>query len=97
MPTSRPLIFVAREFTALTQRQTEEIEQYMANAVYTVCDAFICGYDPMNMFRVGDQLFCRHFVFLNEGGNIKPIHTAVVLKLAPGSINYIVGYYLKNA
>ena len=89
--------FVAREFAALTKKRTDEIAQYTANAAYTACNAVICGYDPMNMFRVGDQLFCRHFVFLNENGQTKPIQTAVVLKLAPGSNNRIVGYFLKNA
>ena len=89
--------FVAREFAVLTRKRTDEIAQYTANAAYTACNAVICGYDPMNMFRVGDQLFCRHFVFLNENGQTKPIHTAVVLKLAPGSNDHVVGYYLKNA
>lgn len=89
--------FVALEFAALTRKRTDEIAQYTADAAYTACNAFICGYDPMSMFRVGDQLFCRHFVFLNENGQTKPIHTAVVLKLAPGSNDHVVGYYLKNA
>lgn len=89
--------FVAREFSSLTKRQTDEIAQYTANAAYIACSASICGYDPMNMFRIGDKLFCRHFVFLNEDGHIVPLHTAVVLKLAPGSDSRIIGYWLKNA
>lgn len=88
--------FVAREFSARTAKQADEIAQFTANATYTACDASICGYDPMNMFRVGDQLLCRHFVLLNEGGRTKPIYTATVLNLAPGSPDRVIGYYLKN-
>jgi len=27
---------------------------------------FICGYDPMNMFKVDDEVFCSHFIMLTN-------------------------------
>ena len=48
----------------------------------------------MNMFRVGDMIYCSSFVLLNENGNVKAINSAAALKLKEGSDQSIVGYYL---
>jgi hypothetical protein len=65
----------------------------MENAKYTECQAFVCGYDPMNMFRQDDLIFCKHFVNLNENGKFIMIQSAVVLKLAEDSNRDVIGYY----
>jgi len=58
------------------------------------CNGFICGYDPMNMFRLEDMIYCSHIVFLNIGGEIKTINSAVALQLVPGSVRDVLGYYV---
>lgn len=85
--------FISGEFAKLTEEKERKIRDYIKCAKYTECNAFICGYDPMNMFRQGDLIYCKHFVCLNENGEVKMFRSAVVLKLAEGSNSKVTGYY----
>ncbi len=42
-------------------------------------DYCICGYDPMNMFRVENQIFCAHFVSLRDAAHHTLTYTEPVL------------------
>lgn len=85
--------FISGEFAKLTEEKERKIRDYIKCAKYTECNAFICGYDPMNMFRQGDLIYCKHFVCLKENGEVKMFRSAVVLKLAEGSNSKVTGYY----
>lgn len=86
--------FVHRNYVQLVHEKESKIKEHISHAKYILSDAFICGYDPMNMFRVRDMIYCNYFVCLNESGKVKNINSAVVLKLAKGSNQDVVGYYL---
>lgn len=85
--------FIPSRLAELEAEKESKIKEHMEHAAFTECSGFICGYDPMNMFRQGDLIFCRHFVCLNVGGEVKTFTSAVVLKLAEGSDRDVVGYY----
>ena len=85
--------FIQSNYERLTEEKIAKIEEHIKRSHYVECNAFICGYDPMNMFRIGDLIHCNHFVFLNENGKTRVINSAVTLKLAEGSNQTIIGYY----
>lgn len=77
--------------TARQQRMTA-----MLRDTHTVpCRARLTGYDPMNMFRVGDRLVCEHFAVLEGESGAIPLMHPVVLTLAPGSVNEVAAYHIK--
>ncbi len=90
----RPYDFIGEKHTALLAEKEAKIAGHMAHALYVPCNAFICGYDPMNMFRVRDMVYCSHFVCLDENGRTKAINNAVLLVLAEGSEQEVCGYYI---
>lgn len=85
---------IRSNYEQLVKEKAFKIKEHVEHAKYIESNAFICGYDPMNMFRVGDMIYCSHFVCLNENGKIKTINSAVALKLAESSNQTVVGYYL---
>lgn len=85
--------FIPKQYAQMTAEKESMIKEHMERSVYTECHAFICGYDPMNMFRQGDLIFCKHFVCLNENGEFRMIQSAVALKLAESSNRDVIGYY----
>ena len=72
----------------------EKLQAHMEAAEYIECKGIICGYDPMNMFRLRDMIYCSHFVVLHIDGEMKNINSAVVLRLEEGTNRNIVGYYV---
>lgn len=87
--------FVAHHYIELLGEKRKKIADHLSNSKYVEGQAFICGYDPMNMFRVDHFIYCKYFVCLNENGRIHNINSAVVLKLADNSNREIVGYYIE--
>lgn len=86
--------FIADVYTRLTEEKEARLQAHMEISEYVECSGFICGYDPMNMFRLGDMIYCSHFVFLHIDGEMRTINSAVVLKLAEGSNRDVIGYYI---
>lgn len=86
--------FVSRNYAELLREKESKIKDHIRHTKYIACNALICGYDPMNMFRVGDIVYCSHFVCLDENGETKIINSAVALKLAEGTNQTVVGYYI---
>lgn len=89
-----PYSFILNNYNQLRTDKKAKVEEHIKRSKYIECDAFICGYDPMNMFRIDDVIFCSYFVCLSDNSDEKIINSAVALKLAEGSNRKIVGYYL---
>ena len=77
----------------MRSERRREIEAHIAVTDYTECDAEICGYDPMNMFRVDNRILCRHLVFLRVNGEVRQFFRRIVLVLRDGSDRAVKGYY----
>lgn len=86
--------FIQREYSALTAERENIVKSHINGARFTECSAYICGYDPSNMFRYKDYYYCSRFVCLDENGNVFSINDPVVLKLKDNSMQEISGYYL---
>ena len=86
--------FILNNYKKLQQEKRSKVEEHIKHSKYIESHAFICGYDPMNMFRIDDVIFCSYFVCINENDKVKTINSAVALKLAKGSNQSIVGYYI---
>lgn len=93
----RQFDFIEREYEALRKERAERIDRHISRSRYTDCAARICGYDPMNMFRYGDRIFCSHFVCLEEGGSTKAYFCPTVLVMDGDSDERVAGYYLGDA
>ena len=79
-------------FTEYTEKQQALIEAHRRAHPFIPCAAAICGYDPMNMVRVGQQLYCSHFLFIRQGETTRRLDGPVLAQLAPGSDHHITGY-----
>lgn len=86
--------FIADVYTGLTEEKEARLQAHMETSEYVECSGFICGYDPMNMFRLGDMIYCSHFVLLHIDGEMRTINSTVVLKLVEGSNRDVIGYYI---
>ncbi len=91
--TVRPCPFIETACARLDADKQRRIDEHLAAAAYTPCDGMICGYDPMNMFRRGNLIYCSHIVFLKVGDEVQTHQRAIVLELKDGSDREIKGYY----
>ena len=55
---------------------------------------YICGYDPMNQFRVGDRIYARHFMKIQTGEGEITLTQPVVVEMQPDSANLTLAYYV---
>lgn len=85
--------FVSNRYAEIIREREKLITEYIEKWEYTACNAFICGYDPMNMFRVGVFIYCKYFICLNINGSVQNINASVILQLDENSDQNIVGYY----
>ena len=74
-----------------------KIEKAETDAQTTTPNAetIICGYDPMNMHRLGDKIYCSHFVFLKSGDDFLKLDGEIVLHMVPGSPDQVLSYTQK--
>ena len=94
------LCFEAPEVPALAALFAEHLKEQQTTLAahrqarpFHPCEAAICGYDPMNMFRLDQWLYCSHFLFIRQDGAAQQLHGPVLAQLAPGSDYRIIGYY----
>ena len=85
--------FIPHQYAMVSEKREKLIAECIGQGKYTPCKALICGYDPMNMFRVGDFIYCKQFVCLDAGGTIQTVNATVVLQLEENSDQTIRGYY----
>ena len=57
-----PYDFILNNYNQLQQEKRARVEDHIKHSKYIESDAFICGYDPMNMIRIDDVVFCSYFV-----------------------------------
>lgn len=82
-----------------SHRQKEEILSSFlhTNPNYTSAQASICGYDPMNMWKLRDYLFCSHFVLLEcDCGTEKFLKDPVALLVSDSCNHQIKGYFQRK-
>lgn len=82
-----------------SHRQREEsLSSFLhTNPNYTSVQASICGYDPMNMWKLGDYLFCSHFVLLEcDSGTEKFLKGPVGLLVSDSCNHQIKGYFQRK-
>jgi len=77
----------------LIQERQYILDAHIAQHDFAACECSICGYDPMNMFRQDDLIYCRHFVTLMRNQQIQTISRPVVLVMQKGSCSNVIGYY----
>ncbi|MCR2048269.1 hypothetical protein NSB25_13325 [Acetatifactor muris] len=92
-PNTALLTEVTNRFQALTKRRQSILSTHMAQSTCVEYPAFICGYDPMNMFQVENLLYCSHFVFLQKGAETIKKEGPILLMLKEDSDREIAGYY----
>ncbi len=80
-------------YEKMMEERTRKIAEHIAQTAYTECEGVICGYDPMNMFRVENRIFCSHIVFLQVGDAVQTMRRTIVLEMKDGSKRGIKGYY----
>lgn len=89
-----PFGFISSNYSEFLKEKEAKVARHISKSKYIACNAIICGYDPMNMFRIGNIIYCSHFICLNIGGNIESINSAIALRLADNSNQEIIGYYI---
>lgn len=76
------------------QTRKKQIEAFLAQKpVGKKGDYLICGYDPMNMIRSGEQVLCTHFVILTSGEETRFLDGPVLLKIKEGSDQEVEEYW----
>lgn len=56
-------------------------------------EGYICGYDPMNQFRVGNRLLATGFMAICISGEQRKLSCPVVVEMEPGSPNRTVAFW----
>lgn len=64
-----------------------------ADRIRIEADGFICGYDPMNQFRVGDRIFAKNIMSIMVGREIYNIKGEVLVEMKPDSPNLTIAYW----
>ena len=90
---------IAYDFIADNQKKRMKekeatLQKHMEATEYVECKGIICGYDPMNMFRLKDLIYCSHFIMLHIDGEMRTINSEVTLRLEEGSNRNIIGYFM---
>lgn len=74
-------------------KKKEIVSNFMNEKQFKSHPASICGYDPMNMFRVDDKVYCSHFIMLNNDFGFNKFEGPILLRLKEQSDFEIIGYY----
>ena len=90
----RSFDYIEPKYKALIQQKETIINNHIAHAKYMECDASISCYDPMNMFRLKNKIYCKYFVCLKENDQPIIFNEPIVLNLRENSDRDVKGYYL---
>jgi hypothetical protein len=87
-------LFSASMQRYLADKQRRFDDFFSLPAKKTALDAHICGYDPMNMIKIGNDILCQHFIMLQDRAGGEPLFIAgpVVVHLKDGSIDEVAAY-----
>lgn len=87
---------LTRQFDELMLQREHIISAHMADSNYIAYPSVICGYDPMNMFRSRDFIYCSHFIFLQNDVETVKRDGPVLLVLKDGAEREVEGFYVKG-
>ncbi|MEG1560570.1 MAG: hypothetical protein RR398_06920 [Clostridia bacterium] len=85
---------------ALDGKRREKIAQYgfFKHGNKTLYPSKICGYDPMNMMRVDNNILCTNFIILKKA-EMEPLFLdgPILLELNDGTSDDVIAYYKRSA
>jgi len=85
---------ISNKLAAKLDERNAAIKQFMSkDRVRTEAEGFICGYDPMNQFRLGDKILAKNFMFIMVNGEVRSIEGEVLVEMKPGSPNLTIAYW----
>jgi hypothetical protein len=79
-------------FNKYIQRKSNTINDFIStHKDEEMFDGYLCGYDPMNMIRLSDKLYCSHFIVVKNDSLKEPrfIKGPILLYLKENSNNLI--------
>lgn len=85
---------IQAQYQKIKTNKKTKISKHLESSLYIEYSAKICGYDPMNMFRSGNLIFCSHFIFLQSNDDCIKIDGPVIVRLKENSNDMITGYYI---
>jgi len=84
---------IADDFEKYYSAKKVRFDDFLAsNTTVIEKSAKITGFDPMNMWRMGDRVFCSYFVNLNG----ESYNEAVMLNMVPGSEREVESIIVRN-
>lgn len=86
---------IESNYEAFMSTRNELFDQFLSNHNEEIqIKANIVGYDPMNMYKRGDEILCSHFILLREVGHNEShyIQGPVLLKMKTGSLREVEAY-----
>lgn len=84
---------ISSKLAARLDEQNAAITRFLSvDRVRIEADGFICGYDPMNQFRVGDRILAKNMINIMVGGEVRQIMGETLVEMKPGSPNLTVAY-----
>lgn len=85
---------ISNKLAAKLDERNAAIKQFMSkDRVRTEAEGFICGYDPMNQFRLGDKILAKNYMFIMVKGEVRSIEGEVLVEMKPGSPNLTIAYW----
>lgn len=85
---------ISNKLAAKVDERNEAINLFMSEKrVRTEAEGFICGYDPMNQFRVGDKILAKNIMNIMVDGKVCSIKGEVLVEMKPGSPNLTLAYW----
>ena len=88
--------FDSSNFKSMMDKETDKkrriIEKFNTSQEIKLDGYKIIGYDPMNMFRLEDYIYCSHLVFLGKNDDHKMLQKELLLLMKKNSINEVISY-----
>lgn len=86
---------IEKQFKEEKLRKENTINKFLKDKLSLVKGKFnICGYDPMNMFKIDNRIFCSHFIILRNSETEEKIFiNGPVLMEIDEETDYVKEYY----
>lgn len=83
-------------FEKHSQKKLDTFAKYQAILTTKHLGSYtICGYDPMNMIRIGDDILATHLIFLDSQGETLKLMEPVILQCQANSDNVVEAYFTR--
>ncbi len=85
---------ISDKLTKKLEEQNAAIHKFMfADRTRTEAEGYICGYDPMNQFRVGNRILAKNIMNIMVDGEVYTIKGEVLVEMKPDSPNLTIAYW----